>query len=127
MPQFARKLMCSCATLTTAIYVEDQPPTLLTSLDLIASGNWIRLCRCRNCGQLWRVDEADKYQTQFAFKLSNVAGWEAFDTKPVEIELLVKSRGGLSNQQCGKLGCDKRAVHGAAFCPDHLYETGTRR
>jgi hypothetical protein len=119
--------MCSCAALPPAVYVDQEPSAFLASLAQLAVGNWVKLCRCSSCGQLWRVDEWDKYQTQIAVKVPTIEGWESFDSKPSELALLVSSRGGTSEAQCIWAGCKQRAVKGVMYCAEHLYETGARR
>lgn len=119
--------MCLCAELQAALYVDRQSPSFLASLTEISTGNWVKLCRCESCGQLWRVDEWDKYQTQMAIKIPELAGWETYDAKPLELALLIESRGGLSEKQCLWAGCARLAVKGVVYCPEHLYETGARR
>jgi hypothetical protein len=119
--------MCVCAKLPAAIYVEDEPPGFLASLVEVATGNWVKLCQCPRCQQLWRVDEWDKYQTQFAVKVPSRDDWQSFNAKPLQLERLVESRGGLSNEKCIWASCKNRAIRGVVYCPEHLYETGARR
>jgi hypothetical protein len=119
--------MCSCTTLPKAIYVNDQPPTFLGSMAQLATGNWVRLCRCAICGQLWRIDEWDKYQDQVAIKVSAIESWDSCDYKPLKLQLLVNARGGLSKEQCAWANCSHVAVKGVAFCAEHLYDTGARK
>jgi hypothetical protein len=62
-----------------------------------------------------------------AVKVRSVEGWQSFDSKSAVLQLLVQSRGGLSNERCIWAGCSGRAVQGVAYCPKHLYETGARK
>jgi hypothetical protein len=119
--------MCHCTELPAALYVDLQPSAFLESLVPVATGNWVKLYRCASCQQLWRVDEWDKYQTQMAVKVPMLEGWQAFDAKPLELQLLIESRGGLSGEPCIWAGCAKAAVKGVVYCAEHLYETGARR
>lgn len=119
--------MCHCATLPDIIYWESRPAEFESMLIELSTGNWIKLFRCSECQQLWRVDEWDKYQVQFAVKVPSVDGWETFDAAPLEKLLLLQSRGGTSNNTCAWAHCGKPAMMGVAFCVDHLYETGARK
>jgi hypothetical protein len=92
----------------------------------VAVGNWVRLHRCKACGQLWRIDEWDKYQTQFAAKVPSFEGWESFDTSKLQKDFLIQSRGGLTQSECSWAGCKNAQVKGVAYCADHLFETGAR-
>jgi hypothetical protein len=92
----------------------------------VAVGNWIRLHRCKTCNLLWRIDEWDKYQIQFAAKVPSIDGWESFDTSKLQKDFLIKSRGGLVQAECAWVGCKNLQVKGAAYCADHLFETGAR-
>ena len=62
--------------------------------------SWFWLVRCRSCGQRWSLDEFEKYQRQFAIKISRREGWRDFDTTPLRREFLVESRGGLTDEPC---------------------------
>jgi hypothetical protein len=119
--------MCQCATLPEVIYFELKPDGFEATLVELAVGNWVKLFRCSECKQLWRIDEWDKYQTQYAAKVPSIEAWEAHVTKALQKQLLLHSRGGLSENICGWARCGKPAVQGVAFCIDHLYETGARR
>jgi hypothetical protein len=119
--------MCLCSECPKAIYLDDQPSTFLSTMTQLAVGNWVKLCRCSNCGQLWRIDEWDKYQVQVAIKVSEIDGWDSFDFKPLQLELLVNARGGLSKEPCAWANCSHTAVNGVAYCAEHLYNTGARR
>jgi hypothetical protein len=118
--------MCQCATLPELIYLKSKPSGFESTLVELSVGNWVKLFRCSECKQLWRIDEWDKYQTQFAAKVPNVEGWGTYDTIPLQKQLLLQSRGGLSNSICNWARCGKHAVKGVMFCIDHLFETGTR-
>ena len=89
-------------------------------------GNWVYLMKCPTCGQLWRVDEWDKYQPQYAVKLPTSENWQAFEAIPLIKKKIVENRGGISEQLCMWRNCNEKQVNGSAFCVDHLYETGAR-
>ncbi len=108
--------------------VADGPPKFEEDLDVLQSGNWVRLMACRSCHQLWRVDVADRLQVQFAVKLPERANWEKFDAVPLVKQFLLASRGGLQvSGECIRAGCSNRPVRSVAYCLEHLYEIGWRK
>jgi hypothetical protein len=116
---------CRCSQLPEIVRLDDYP-SIAKDSDELESGGWLRLVRCRSCGQLWSLDEWDKYQTQFAIKISQRDGWRQFDTTPLRREFLIRARGGLTDEICIRTGCSGRRVRGVVYCADHLYETGAR-
>jgi hypothetical protein len=118
---------CKCAQLREIIDVEDAPAGFVKSLEEVAVGDWVRLMKCHHCKQYWRVDEWDKYQAQFAIKLKSDEGWETLDVVPLQKNFLLQSRGGTTEQECKWANCTNNRVKGAAYCVDHLYETGVRK
>jgi hypothetical protein len=88
--------------------------------------NWIKLGRCSVCGQFWQLDEWDKYQTICAIKINDPANWQTFDDEPDRVQLLINSRGGLSDKECVKANCRDTALKSLAYCPKHAYEIGLR-
>ena len=119
--------MCQCAELPEVIYFGSEPDVFQSTLVELSVGNWVKLFRCSDCEQLWRIDEWDKYQTQFAAKVPDIDTWETYDTTPFEKQLLLQSRGGLSDNICTWARCGQPAVKGVAFCVDHLFESGARK
>jgi hypothetical protein len=115
---------CECSQLPDIVKLDDHP--VVAGFDELESGNWVRLVRCTICGQLWSLDEWDKYQTQFAIKAPLREGWRGFDTSLLRRRYLVQSRGGLVEEKCIWLGCEQRRVRGVVYCADHLYQTGAR-
>lgn len=120
------KLMaCSCKKEQSLVDVTNDYRRFVERLDLLEVGDWVKLMRCPMCGQLWRVDEWDKYQTSYAAKISSQADWREVDLTRQVKELMVQNRGGLESFKCIK-NCEKSAVKGSVYCVDHLYETGAR-
>jgi hypothetical protein len=119
--------MCQCATLPEVIYLESKPSGFESALVELSVGNWVKLFCCSECKQLWRIDEWDKYQTQFAAKVPDIETWRSYDIVPFQKQLLLQSRGGLSDNICNWARCGKPAVKGVAFCIDHLFDTGARK
>jgi hypothetical protein len=120
-----RLLGCHCSKLADIIRVDDHA-LFVRRLRKLETGNWVRLCQCRSCQQLWSVDEWEKYQRQFAIKIPVRDGWREFDTTPFRKRFLLQSRGGTTDQECIWVGCQGRRVLGTVYCVDHLYAAGAR-
>ena len=118
-------MSCLCEKLPRMLKVEDYPDfeRRLKQLDM---ANWTRLFRCNICEQLWAIDEWEKYQWQFAFKVESSEGWQKVDFTDLRKQHLIQSRGGLTNEKCIWAGCEGHRVKGVAYCADHLYKTGAR-
>lgn len=71
---------CLCSKLEALIKVESQPD-FFDGLTTIEHGNWVKLCQCQICGQLWSVDEWDKGSIAFAKKLSSNINWQTQDVE----------------------------------------------
>lgn len=119
--------MCSCASLGPAIYLASKPPHFDDTLVRIANGFLCSLCRCNECGQLWRIDTHDEHHTQLAVKVPSTDRWESFDSRPFVKELMVSSRGGVTDAKCIWSGCKEHAVSGEAYCVEHLCQRGARQ
>ena len=117
-------MSCHCSQLPDIVKLDDHPA--IGRFDELETGNWVRLLRCPRCGQLWSVDEWDKYQARFAVKIPQRDGWRQFDTTRFRRQYLVKARGGLTDEKCIWQDCDHRRVRGVVYCAEHLYQTGAR-
>ncbi|MDX2425669.1 MAG: hypothetical protein QNK15_05380 [Cycloclasticus sp.] len=82
--------------------------------------------RCPECGQYYKVDEWDKYQTCYAVKIPSQDNWESFDSESLIKDQMTVNRGGLTNDSCMWSGCNLKQVKGSAYCVNHLYSTGAR-
>jgi hypothetical protein len=89
----ARTTDCLCGDLHELLYFDERPNGFRTPLVEVASGEWAKLYRCRSCGQLWRIDNSDKYSARFATKIPSAVGWDGYDTIALEKALLLESRG----------------------------------
>ena len=118
-------MSCICAELPDLFKLETYPG-FKESTVRVASGNWVHLHKCTSCGQLWRLDEWDKYQVQFVVRIPLSTDWEQFDAVPLQKQFLVQSHGGLSLEQCIWHGCQNKRVQGVVYCVEHLYQTGAR-
>lgn len=83
--------------------------------------HFANLMRCQSCGQLWVVDEWDKYANLAAFKVATVHD-------DVEIagllsrtheRLVILDAGGFSNDDCMWTGCRRKALNGMKVCSQH--------
>lgn len=117
-------MSCKCSQLPDIVKLDDHPA--IGRFDELETGDWVRLVRCPHCGQLWSVDEGDKYQTQLAVRIPKNEGWRELDTTPLRRRYLIQSRGGLTDEKCIWLGCEQRRVRGVVYCVDHLYKIGAR-
>lgn len=118
---------CGCHKLDALIDVtNNDQQQFVRALENVEFGDWVKLMRCPVCGQYWKVDEWDKYQTLYAFKIPDAAIWKSVDVTPFVKERIIENRGGLQEGTCMAAGCGNRAVVGSAYCVDHLYEIGWR-
>ena len=115
---------CLCSQLEALIKVESQPD-FFDALTTIEHGNWVKLCQCQICGQLWSVDEWDKGNIAFAKKLSTSINWQAQDVE-AQKAFLLKACGGTDNKVCAQSGCQQLCLKGVAFCVDHYFAMGWR-
>jgi hypothetical protein len=120
-------MQCKCANLPEALYYEDAPEAFFDESEEIATGEWVKLFKCRRCGQYWSIDEWDKYQERIITKISDPKNWETLESIGLRKTLLLQSRGGITDQECIWTGCNGKRVKGVVLCIDHLYATGARK
>lgn len=118
--------MCNCKELPTLIEISNIYSDFKSNLKRLEVGDWVHLMECRDCSQLWKMDEWDKYQNIYAVKLSSKEGWQQYDNEPLIKEKMLQNRGGLSNQNCIWANCNLKQVKGSAFCINHLWQAGAR-
>ena len=121
-------MSCECDQLPQILNLESYPNHVrkrLHEVDL-KSEEWVKLLRCLVCGQHWQLDEWDKYQAVCAIKIADPENWRSYDDKPDRFRLLVEARGGLSDEECVKAGCQDKALRTLGYCPAHAYEVGLR-
>lgn len=120
-------MSCRCISLPSMFFTEEAPDGFLPSLtERAVSQKWKLLYACPNCGTLWAVDEFDKYQHQVVTRVSDPSKWDE-DSEEGRKGLLLRSRGGTSDEKCVWSDCEKKRVRGVALCIDHLYATGARK
>lgn len=119
-------MSCCCRQQETIVDVTKDYSGFVSKLGALEFGDWVKLMRCPECGQLWKVDEWDKYQTLYALKVPSNEGWKKIDSTPLIKERMVRNRGGLESSKCMWDQCSLNAVKGSAYCVNHLYDTGAR-
>jgi len=116
---------CACGGHAAEIRVDGTIKQLYPKFETIESADWCSLLRCPDCGQLWAVDEWDKYQVQLAIKLLGVIEWQQ-DNISRRKAFLLRSRGGYESGKCFWMSCAGRQIKGSAYCLDHSYAVGMR-
>lgn len=71
-------MKCDCDDQPAIRRIDGTFAALFPGFQRVDAAEWRALLRCRTCGQLWAVDEWDKYQSQFAVKVNTTEGWECF-------------------------------------------------
>ncbi|WP_316749614.1 hypothetical protein [Pedobacter gandavensis] len=75
----------------------------------------------------WRLEKADKYQVQFLVRMESLNDWVNFDSRNLEIGLLLKTRGN-SIKKCIWAGCGEISLQRIVYCELHAYlEMGIRK
>lgn len=120
-------MKCKCKESPKVEYLNELDDSFKVNLEKIDTGFWVELFECKICGQLWKIDVWNKYQYQFAIKIDDHDKWESFDLTEDKKRLLLKARGGLTNEACIVKDCNKKCVKGVVYCIDHLYNTGVRK
>ena len=116
--------MCNCNEQVNVVDITDCHKGFQKGLIALAFGHWEKLMECSECGQLWKVNEFEKYQTLYAVKVPNLNDWENVGNALIK-EKIVQDRGVITEQECMYSGCTHQQVKDSAYCIDHLYETGT--
>jgi len=119
-------MQCSCDDSSALVDISQTYTEFVAGMLILETGDWVKLLRCSGCGQLWRTDEYDKYQTLYAYKLATREGWKSTDMKPLIKERILESHGCLDTSQCLAKDCKQPGLKGRAYCIDHFYETGAR-
>ena len=89
--------------------------------------DWSNLVKCPTCGQLWQVDEWDKYHHGIGIKyFGDKDSWETIEDVEIRKEIIIENHNGLSSNECQWFGCKNKALGDMAFCVDHAYENGIR-
>ena len=120
-------MKCICKDMQSILYLEDTSDSFLDNLELIDSTNAYDLYKCTRCKQHWRINNLDKFIHQFVIKLNSIEDWENKDFSSSEKKFILEYRGGLSDKECMKYGCNKKCVKDTAYCIDHLYELGVKK
>lgn len=119
-------MQCSCGARADLVEIGQDYTEFVAGKRCLETGDWVKLLQCPECGQLWRTDEWDKYQTLYALKLRSPEGWESTDLESLIKERMVENHGGGATSPCLARDCKRFALKGRAYCVDHFYETGAR-
>lgn len=122
----SKENMCTCIEQPTLIDISNSHSDFKSRLHQLDVGNWVLLMQCPDCGQHYKVDEWDKYQTCYAVKVPSRDNWESCDSKLLIKNQMVENRGGYTHDLCIWSGCSLKQVKGSAYCVNHLYSTGAR-
>ena len=117
-------MSCTCANLADVEKVE-RHIAFFESLPVLETGNWVKLCQCLSCNQLWSVDEWDKGAISFARKRRNRKNWAENDIEAPKLYLL-QVRGVQEDVICMQASYYKPALNGVVFGVDHFYKMGWR-
>lgn len=121
-------IKCKCSSLPDVFYLDDGPNGFqngLTKIDKDTQNS--ELFECPDCGTLWAIDTWDKYWFQVVGRIQNRNAWTTSVSEEKRKELLLRSRGGTTDEECIWNNCKKKRVKGVVYCIDHLYETGARK
>ncbi len=56
-------MQCTCNGQDNLVDISQRYTAFVAGMRCLATGDWIKLLQCPGCGQFWRADEWDKYQT----------------------------------------------------------------
>lgn len=118
---------CECGKLPDIFYLEDSPPAFTESMNAVEAVDWTHLFKCPGCGGFWAVDDYDKYTHQVAWRAKSRDDWNVGDTTMKRKELLLNSRGGVTDEPCIWAECKSPCVNGVTYCLEHLWNTGVRK
>ena len=114
-------MSCNCSARNKLVDISNTHAQFVAGMRCLATGDWIKLLECPDCGQLWRADEWDKYRPMYALKLNEAAGWESVDIDSLIKQRIVASHGGLDASICLAKDCKLHALKGRAYCVNHFY------
>lgn len=122
-------MSCKCSKYPSYLYREDLPESVISKFEVKETSmkTWKSLYECRICSQLWVIDVWEKYNPGIALKINCSNCWESIDFTPLEKDLLLKSRGGTTNEKCIMINCVNYRVKNVVYCLEHLYQDGARR
>ncbi len=108
-------------------YLDEGPKGFQEGLKELDAENWMTLFECPTCKALWVIDAWDKYSWQVASRIKNKDDWQMPIPVEKRKELLIKSRGGTTDEECIWKNCNNNRVKGVVYCIDHLYKTGATK
>jgi len=103
-------MKCKCQKLGDVFYLDQAPRGFEKKLKEIDAKDWMRLYECPSCGQLWAIDEWDKYSWQVVSKVAEKEGWANDQREMERRELLLAERGGTTEEECVWAGCSEKTL-----------------
>ena len=91
-----------------------------SSLEVVADGSLYYHTRCPTCGQMWRIQKAQKQRPRLAVKVPSEGACE-FDDTPLRLKFLEERLGLADGEICRWARCESTAAKDYVFCPRHLY------
>lgn len=122
----------ACADLHESVRLEHEVRWAEFAPRLIKEGatepSGVLRMRCRDCGQLWRVDPPTALRVSLAIKVTpdQAASWTDAADRAARVRYLERTWGEESAEECVWLGCTRHALQGIAYCVEHLYDQGVR-
>jgi len=114
--------MCACSQIET--WCEGtRSDSRFKHMEQIQVGDWCVLVRCRDCDQLWQVDEWEKYTHGLAIKYSGtIEDWQKIPDIEIRKDAMINNHGGLADKECQWQTCKNPALQDMAICVTHAYE-----
>lgn len=101
--------------------------TVSHSFSFVEELGWYELYQHKGDLGFWRLDKYDRLQERYFAKLPSRQDWTTYDSRELQIELLLRTRG-TSETACIWENCTKPALNGLTFCEKHAFlEMGIRR
>ena len=111
----------ACRCLEFGEYVEvwfDEAPLFDVGYVTLESRCDVELRQCEACGTHWQVDIG---RGGLAARVHEPESWNDFDDRPIRLQQLVDSHGGLEDDPCQWAGCERPRLKGTVLCPHHIY------
>jgi len=118
-------MSCKCKKLKVRVtgWRSDKYFSKMNSVGSTDEG-WREILKCNDCNQYWLVDEYDKLQSLFAFKIDNPRAIAKVEFLEIHKAFLLKAYEGESKEKCKMAGCNNNAVNSFAFCANCLIKQG---
>jgi hypothetical protein len=121
-----------CSTLPPVFRLDHDYPRTEFETRIVPdqSEPWRITGHCKNCGQVWLIEQHDAQSRShdFAIKIPDPLTWTAGHERAARIEYLRRSRGGDAEVgECIVAGCRRPPLNGLVYCAEHAFDrTGAR-